>query len=148
MCQLVLTMAKEGSKRVDVDDKCQITAVFAGTLTGDFLPPQLVSRVAPRCCHSTLDCPTPLKKHGAYRRNLPRYMANSNMQSHHHNSEGISIVPRFPLAIQFFPYGCIPGIHGSHAPLLKVSISVSIASSFTLVHCSIIISRTYLGSRV
>ena len=39
------TMAKEGSKRVEimgVDDKRQITAVFGGTATGDFLPPQLI----------------------------------------------------------------------------------------------------------
>ncbi len=38
-------MEKEGAKRVEisaVDDKRQITAVFAGSLTGDFLPPQLV----------------------------------------------------------------------------------------------------------
>ena len=38
-------MEKEGSKRVEivgVDDKRQITAVFAGSLAGDFLPPQLI----------------------------------------------------------------------------------------------------------
>lgn len=38
-------MEKEGAKRVEitaVDDKRQITAVFAGTLMGDFLPPQLI----------------------------------------------------------------------------------------------------------
>ena len=39
------TMEQEGAKRVEVvakDDKRQITAVFAGSFTGDFLPPQLV----------------------------------------------------------------------------------------------------------
>ena len=39
------TMAKERSKRVEicgVDDKRQITAVFACSMTGDFLPMQLV----------------------------------------------------------------------------------------------------------
>ena len=38
-------MEKEGSKRIEIvasDDKWQLTAVFAGTLAGDFLPPQLV----------------------------------------------------------------------------------------------------------
>lgn len=38
------TMAKEGSKRVEIagiDDKRQITAVFGGTMAGDFLPSQL-----------------------------------------------------------------------------------------------------------
>ena len=39
------TMAEEGSKRVDVagkDDKCQLTAVFACSMSGDFLPIQLI----------------------------------------------------------------------------------------------------------
>ena len=39
------TMAKEGSKRVEIvgaDDKRQITAVFGRTMSGDFLPPQLI----------------------------------------------------------------------------------------------------------
>ena len=38
------TIAKEGSKRVEIgiDDKRQITAVFGCSLTGDFLPVQLV----------------------------------------------------------------------------------------------------------
>ena len=38
-------MEKESTKRVPIiaaDDKCQITAVFAGTLVGNFLPPQLI----------------------------------------------------------------------------------------------------------
>ena len=39
------TMEKKGMKRVEVfgaDDKRQITAVFGGTMSGDFLPPQLI----------------------------------------------------------------------------------------------------------
>ena len=39
------TMAKEGSKRVEIaglDDKRQITAVFGCTMAGDFLSPQLI----------------------------------------------------------------------------------------------------------
>ena len=38
-------MTTEGSKRVEItgtDDKRQITAVFGGTMAGDFLPPQLI----------------------------------------------------------------------------------------------------------
>ena len=38
-------MAMQGSKQVEIagiDDKRQITAVFAGTMKGDFLPPQLI----------------------------------------------------------------------------------------------------------
>ena len=47
------TMEKEGSKRVEivaVDDKRQITAVFAGSLTGDFLPPQLIYQGTTQRC--------------------------------------------------------------------------------------------------
>ena len=39
------TMALEGSKRIEiagVNDKHLITAVFAGTLSGEFLPPQII----------------------------------------------------------------------------------------------------------
>ena len=39
------TMAKEGSKRVEMtgsDDKRQITAVFGGTMAANYLPPQLI----------------------------------------------------------------------------------------------------------
>lgn len=47
---------KSGSKRVEIvanDDKRQITAVLAGTLTGDFLPPQLIYKgTTPRCLPS------------------------------------------------------------------------------------------------
>ena len=39
------TMEKEGAKRVElvgIDDKRQITAIFAGTMGGHFLPIQLI----------------------------------------------------------------------------------------------------------
>ena len=39
------TMAEEGSKRVEIDgkdDECQITAVFACSMAGDFLTPQII----------------------------------------------------------------------------------------------------------
>ncbi len=45
------TMEKEESKRVEIagiDDKCQITAVFACSITGDFLPIQLIYKVRQR----------------------------------------------------------------------------------------------------
>ena len=47
------TMAKEGSKKVPiagVDDKRQITAVFAATMGGDFLPPQLIYQGKTTAC--------------------------------------------------------------------------------------------------
>ena len=46
-------MDKEGVKRVEVvteDDKRQLTAVFAGPLSGDFLPPQLIYEGKIDCC--------------------------------------------------------------------------------------------------
>ena len=50
------TMADEGSQRVEVvatNDKRQITAVFGITLSGDFLPPQLIYQgTTPKCLPS------------------------------------------------------------------------------------------------
>lgn len=48
------TMAKHGSKRVDIvgtDDECQITALFCGTMLGDFLPIQLIYKGKTARCH-------------------------------------------------------------------------------------------------
>ena len=48
------TMAKEGSKRVEIcgkDDKRQITAVFNCSMTGDFLPMQLIYAGKTEKCH-------------------------------------------------------------------------------------------------
>ena len=54
------TMEKEGTQRVEIvgkDDKCQITAVLAGSLTGDFLPPQLVYQGMTKRCIPTVNFP-------------------------------------------------------------------------------------------
>ena len=54
------TMAKEGSKRVEVagiDDKRQITATFAASLSGNFLPVQLVYKGKTSRCHPAVDFP-------------------------------------------------------------------------------------------
>ena len=55
------TMAKEGSKRVEIagiDDKRQITAVFGGTMAGDFLPPQLIYQGKTSKCLPSVDFPS------------------------------------------------------------------------------------------
>lgn len=47
------TMELKGSKRVEIigiSDKRQITAVFCGTMTGDFLPPQLIYQGKTTAC--------------------------------------------------------------------------------------------------
>ena len=50
------TMAKEGSKRVEIvgkGDKRQITAVFGCTMQGEFLPPQIIyGGKTPKCLPS------------------------------------------------------------------------------------------------
>ena len=54
------TMAAVGSKRVEicgVDDKRQITPVFAGTLNGHFLPPQLIYQGKTTKCLLTVSFP-------------------------------------------------------------------------------------------
>ena len=54
-------MEKEGTKRVEIiaaDDRRQITAVFAGTATGDFLPPQLIYKGTTTRCLPTTPFPT------------------------------------------------------------------------------------------
>ena len=55
------TMERKGSKRIEVEginDKRQITAVFGGSLTGDFLPVQLVYEgTTLRCYPSEVDFP-------------------------------------------------------------------------------------------
>ena len=54
------TMDKEGSKRVEVigiDDKCQITATFATSLSGHFLSVQLVYEGKTTKCHPAVEFP-------------------------------------------------------------------------------------------
>ena len=53
-------MATDGSKRVELirqDDKRQITATFAGTLSGDFLPIQLVHEGKTSKYHPSVNFP-------------------------------------------------------------------------------------------
>ena len=55
------TMAPGGSKRVEIvgiDDKRQITAVFAGSMSGEFLPPQLIYKGKTPKCQPSGDCPS------------------------------------------------------------------------------------------
>lgn len=54
------TMAPEGAKRIEiagVDDKRQITAVFAGTMSGKFLPPQIIYKGKTEKCLPTVEFP-------------------------------------------------------------------------------------------
>ena len=54
------TMEKEGSKRVEIvaaDDKRQITAVFGGIMSGDFLLPQLIYQGKTSKCLPKIEFP-------------------------------------------------------------------------------------------
>ena len=54
------TMATENSNKMELigqDDKRQITATFAGTLTGQFLPIQLVYERKTTKCHPSIEFP-------------------------------------------------------------------------------------------
>ena len=54
------TMDKEGSKRVEVigiDNKCQLTATFAASFSGHFLPVQLVYEGKTIKCHPAVEFP-------------------------------------------------------------------------------------------
>ena len=76
------TMEKEGAKRVEVtaaDDKRQITAVFAGSLSGDFLPPQLIYKGTTHCCLPTVVFPdswdiTHSENHWSNEKTMIQYM--------------------------------------------------------------------------
>ena len=55
------TMDKRGVKRVEMigtSDKRQITAVFCGTMTGDFLPVQVIYKGKTPCCHPRFAFPS------------------------------------------------------------------------------------------
>ena len=54
------TMAPEGSRTLEVaglGDKRQITATFAGALSGEFLPMQLLYQGKTDCCHAKFTFP-------------------------------------------------------------------------------------------
>ena len=44
------TMAKQSAEIVGVSDKRQITTVFPGTLSGTFLPPQIIYKGKTKAC--------------------------------------------------------------------------------------------------
>ena len=78
------TMAKKGSKSVPISglgDKRQITAVFAGTLSGMFLPPQLIYEGKTKGCLPKVDFPqgwdiTCTANHWANEESMKRYIKN------------------------------------------------------------------------
>ena len=78
------TIDRRGSKRVEIgglDDKRQITAVFAASLIGDFLPVQLVYQGKTDACHLSLRFPpewdiTHTPNHWSNEDTMERYLEN------------------------------------------------------------------------
>ena len=78
------TMEKVGSKRVEitgVNDKKQITAVFCGSLSGDFLPIQLIYQGKTARCHPNFSFPsdwniTHSPKHWSTEETMVQYIEN------------------------------------------------------------------------
>lgn len=58
MCHLIHTQWKRKALKDAADNKSQITAVFAGTLTGNFLPSQLIYKGTTKHCLPTVKFPS------------------------------------------------------------------------------------------
>ena len=78
------TMDAQGSRRVEVvgvNDKRLITAVFCGSLTGDFLPVQVIYQGKTDCCHPHFQFPTDWDithspKHWSNEQTIVQYVEN------------------------------------------------------------------------
>ena len=78
------TMDQRGAKRVEITglkDKWQTTAVFCGTIQGDFLPVQVVYKGTTQCCHPRFKFPpgwhvTHSKNHWLMEQTMIEYIHN------------------------------------------------------------------------
>ena len=103
------TMEKEGTKRVEIvaaDDKRQITAVFAGTLTGDFLPPQLIYKGTTPHCLPTVKFPdnwdlTYTNNHWSNEKTMERYLQNILIPYINRKREELKLQSDYPALVIF-----------------------------------------------
>ena len=103
------TMEKEGTKRVEIvaaDDKRQITAVFAGTLTGDFLPPQLIYKGTTPRCLPTVKFPdnwdlTYTNNHWSNEKTMERYLQNILIPYINRKREELKLQSDYPALVIF-----------------------------------------------
>ena len=101
------TMEVEGSKRVDLggkDDKRQITACFAGTMTGDFLPTQLVYEGKTSCCLPKVDFPndwnvTYSSTHWSNEDTMQDYIDENYLTLHYEEERGVEACIGSPCTI-------------------------------------------------
>ena len=100
-------MDKEGSKRVEiagVDDKRQITAVFAGSLTGDFLPPQLIYKGTTHRCLPTVQFPsgwhiTCSENHWSNESTMKAYIERILLPYVHHKRKELKLAADYPALV-------------------------------------------------
>lgn len=114
------TMEARGAKRVEVvgkDDKRQLTAVLAGTLTGDFLPPQVIYQGKTPRCLPKYDFPE--KWHVTYSVNhwsnedtMKEYVDNVLIQYVTEKRRSLGLATDYPALIIFdnFKAQCTPAV--------------------------------------
>ena len=103
------TMEKEGTKRVPIiaaDDKRQITAAFAGTLTGNFLSPQLIYKGTTKRCLPTVKFPsdwhiTCSDNHWSNESTMISYLHNILFPYIDCKREELKLGPYFPAVVIF-----------------------------------------------
>ena len=114
------TLAEEGSKRVEIagaDDKRQITAVFAGTKSGKFLPPQIIYAGKTKKCLPSVKFPdnwhvTHTENHWANERTTEEYIKLILLPYVRQTRKDLSLPENHPALVMFdrFKGQCTKGI--------------------------------------
>ena len=103
------TMAEEGAKRVELvgkDVKRQLTAVFAGSMSGEFLPPQLVYQGKTTRCLPHYDFPsdwhiTFSANHWSNEDTMKEYIAYIILPYIHKKREELKLASDYPALLTF-----------------------------------------------
>ena len=114
------TMEKRGSKRIEIagiDDKRQLTAVFACSMTGDFLPPQLVYQGKTDRCLPCVSFPsdwsiTCSPNHWSNEQTMRAYILKIIVPYVVKKREELKLVPSYPALVLFdnFSGQCTDGL--------------------------------------
>ena len=102
-------MKQEGAKRVELmskDDKQQITAVFAASFTGDFLPPQLVYQGKTERCLPQFQFPSDWNitfspNHWSYELTMKEYFKQIILPYINKKLEDLKLVKNYPALLIF-----------------------------------------------
>ena len=114
------TMAEEGTKRVELvgkDDKRQPTAVLAGSMSGEFLPPQLIYQGKTTRCLPHYDFPsdwhlTISVNHWSNKDTMREYIDHIILSYNKKKREELKLASGYPALLTFdnFKAQCTPGI--------------------------------------